>query len=361
MAEQFQYNNVVFNKQTDNSYDVVLTNGKQNIIAGTLSFDPNMNSYVQTVWSGKSQSPILYDKFISSSQQQIKTYYLLDAKPQMIYDFRTHKAYNIESMVQEKAKKDSVHDTAKQQKEYSPEAKLAFHAKNLLKVRTSDPSKLERLITQTGHLLKYSINNQLMLMNQNQYGQYFAGMDEYKNDPQLANVDFTKLKPARIMKPVQANGQPTRFKVTSVYSARDIGKAYPSLQQAAYAVTEKFDNTSKTRYQSRLTATNNALKENYVPIPSQTNDPDKALRSRITRYLVRRYSGVEKHQFKFTDQEKQIMAKMSPEQLQSMYVGCNRLAKKVSRTVEKNLRYAPKINKRQVKSQSKEKAKGIIR
>lgn len=369
----FQYNQAVFNKQTDNSYDIVLTDGKSTLTAGNLTFDPSVKSFVQKFYLSPNQitaSEVKYAEFLDQSKKLIQDHYLKE-QPKFICDYHSKQVYQVHNLSLQQKEKGSLemtqsttnNQTAKDQnskKEYSPEVKMAFHAKNLLKVRTSDPEKLERLITQTGKLLKYSLNNQLMLMNQNQYGQYYAQKEDYQQNPQFSSVDFTKIKPAHIVQPVRQDGTATTYEIVDVYSARDIGKQYPSLQAKAYAVAQRNDNDANTRYESRLTAVNNALKENYVPVPSKEKDPDKALRSRITRYLVRRFAGIERKQFKFTTDEKQLLSNMEPEKIKLMYEGCNRFAKKVTRQFEKNMQMVPKIERTAAPAKAQNKAQDIV-
>lgn len=366
------YNQVVFQKKKDNSFDINLTDGQQVLTAGNLSFDPAVKSFVQKFYISSDQmgpSEIKYDEFLDQSQKQIQDHYLKE-QPKVLCDYHSKKVYQVRNLALQDEKGTEVKMTeptnesqSKQpsKKEYSPEAKMAFRAKNLLKVRTSSPDKLEKLITQTGKLLKYSLNNQLMLMNQNHYGQYYARKEDYQQNPNFSSVDFSKIKPAQIVQPVRQDGKATTYEIVDVYSARDIGKQYLSLQSSAYSIAQRNDNDANTRYESRLTAVNNALKETYVPVPSKEQDPAKAVRSRITRYLVRRFAGIERKQFSFTPDESQLLSSMKAEDMQSMYEGCNRFAKKVVRQFENNMQLVPKIERTPAPAKAKNKAQEIIR
>lgn len=230
---------------------------------------------------------------------------------------------------------------------------------------TSSPEALEAAVNQTGDLLNYGRGNRALIMQSGVEGRYFATKETFeKSGYSNKKLDFNVLNSIDVFKrdPV-SDGEPVKYSVEKLYSATEVtkfqtGTPLSNVEQEKTAGRSKIIGNSKD---TRLNAVNNAFTEMRVPKLTDQNDSTKALQTRMTRYMVRDYAYLSNKPFKFNENEKALVSTMNKSELNDLYRKSSNLAAKVSKQVDRNLKFAKPREQTKVQAQQQIKSQQIAK
>lgn len=249
------------------------------------------------------------------------TYFALDnrdGKPKEPEEFQTYQgAYDY--LGQQKAKQQS-----KEEKEHDNRA-LAQYAHRLMKIGTSSPDHLEKLVTNTAELIQYGNGyqeaggNRVLMMANRHHGVNFATKEKFQNNPKLKQLDFNDLEGVKVFVPKKSNGKLVTFEAGRMYSAEEIGQKFPDLANEALKVARKNDGFRSQEKSTRVYQAVNVLAKNKIKKPSWCKDPLQAAQNHMTRYIVYANAGVANKPFKFSERELAAVSTLSSDKLHQMY------------------------------------------
>ncbi|KRL54011.1 hypothetical protein [Furfurilactobacillus rossiae] len=218
---------------------------------------------------------------------------------------------------------------------------MGARAGKALNDQTATVEALEETISHTGPLLNYGRENRSLLMKFDPEGKHFATRKVYEAGGLKLPSDH-KLKSVAVFKPVDhsVNGKPVEFEATRMYSAEQFeGK----LLYFAEGIAQGQHNVGDKAWPSKLGAVTNAFVTNHVPNPIRQEDPLRSAQSAMTRYMVRDYAGITENDsgFKFNAAQAKAIGDLSPKERKRVYIGSANFARKVVKTVDKDLEHAP--------------------